>query len=170
MRSGHRRRSARTIDAPYRPRSQPSPLSVLSFHHATRERHSRSGPASPDLETALRTKILSYLDPPETQPVCDLAGNPILRPTPEAVQESLRFVEALPPLLRPPHIGAADDGEINFSWIGDGIVVDVGFRGDGHLHYFARVDSEAIKCGGEVPFTVPVLPPDLRAALIAVPR
>lgn len=118
----------------------------------------------------LRTTILSYLDLPEPRPGRDLAGNPIVRPTPGAVRESLRFVEALPPLLPPPHLGVADDGEINFSWTGEGVFIDVGFRGDGHLHYFARVDSEAIEGGGDVPFPVAVLPPTLRAALLSIPR
>ena len=117
----------------------------------------------------MRTEILSCVAAPRTGPGHDPAGNPILTPTGDAVREALRFVDALPPRLRPPHIGAADDGEINFSWTGDGVFIDVGFRGDGHLHYHAQVESKAIAGGEDAPFPSRTLPRRLEAALLSLP-
>lgn len=116
----------------------------------------------------MRQKILSYLEAPRAAPSYDIAGNPIVDPTDDAVREALCFLDSLPQRLRPPHIGAADDGEINFSWTGDGVFIDVGFRGDGHLHYHAKVESEAINGGGDEQFPSPALPRDLEAALVSM--
>lgn len=116
----------------------------------------------------MRNRILSYLFAPPTGPSHDLAGNPILAPTEDAVKEALRFLDVLPPRIQTPHIGAADDGEINFSWTGDGVFIDVGFRGDGHIHYYTRVESKAIRGGDEAPFTTRTLPRQLAAALVSI--
>ena len=117
----------------------------------------------------MRAEILSCVAAPRTGPGRDLAGNPILTPTDDAVREALRFLDLLPPQIRSPHIGAADDGEINFSWIADGVFIDVGFRGDGQLHYHARVESKAIAGGEDAPFPSRTLPRQLEAALLSLP-
>ena len=60
-------------------------------------------------------------------------------PSDGAFTDARAFIEMLPPSSIPlPHLGLADDGEINFLWNQDGIHVDLGFYGTGTFSYFAR--------------------------------
>ena len=78
------------------------------------------------------------------------------RPSPDAIDEALRFVELLPADAPTPHVSVADDGEVNFFRRGPGLFIDVGFFGDGRIHYYARVDALEIDVDGSAPFSVPV--------------
>lgn len=64
----------------------------------------------------------------------------VTRPSPDAVNAALRFVDLLPVDSPTPHVSVADDGEINFFRRSPGVYVDVGFFGDGQIHTYARVE------------------------------
>lgn len=82
-------------------------------------------------------------------------------PSPDAVDDALRFLDLLPADSPLPHVSVADDGEINFFRRAHGLYVDVGFFGDGHIHYYARVEQQGIDVDGSEPFTGRSLPRDL---------
>lgn len=123
-----------------------------------------------DWKSALRSKILSYFTLPEGPVGKDFAGNDILNPSRDTVRESLRFLDLLPRWTPLPTVGRADDGEINFFWRRTGVFIDVGFYGDGHLYYLARIDSLDLDRDGMEPIGAPVLPRDLVVALGAVEK
>ena len=87
-----------------------------------------------------------------------LAGTP---PSPEAIDDALRFVDLLPVDSPTPHVSVADDGEINFFRRSRGVYMDVGFFGDGQIHYYARVEDLRIDVDGSQPFSGRSLPRDL---------
>ena len=87
-----------------------------------------------------------------------LAGTP---PSSDAIDDALRFVDLLPVDSPTPHVSVADDGEINFFWRSSGVYVDVGFFGDGQIHYYARVEDPSIDVDGSQPFSGRSLPRDL---------
>lgn len=82
-------------------------------------------------------------------------------PSPEAINDALRFVDLLPADSRMPHVSVADDGEINFFKRGQGLFVDVGFFGDGYIHYYACVENIGIDVDESQPFNGRSLPRDL---------
>ena len=82
-------------------------------------------------------------------------------PSREAIDDALQFVDLLPTDSRVLHVSAADDGEINFFRRGHGLFVDIGFCGDGQIHYYACVDALGIDVDGSQPFTGRSLPRDL---------
>lgn len=84
-----------------------------------------------------------------------------MRPSLDAIDEALRFVELLPADAPAPHVSVADDGEVNFFRRGPGLFIDVGFFGDGRIHYYARVDALEIDVDGSAPFSGRSLPRDL---------
>ena len=83
------------------------------------------------------------------------------RPSPDAIDDALRFVELIPADAPAPHVSVADDGEVNFFRRGPGLFIDVGFFGDGQIHYYARVDALEIDVDGSAPFSGRSLPRDL---------
>ena len=85
----------------------------------------------------------------------------VTRPSPHAIGDALRFVDLLPLDSPPPHVSVADDGEINFFRRTSGVYVDVGFFGDGQIHYYARVDRLGIDVDGSQLFSGRSLPRDL---------
>ena len=82
-------------------------------------------------------------------------------PSPDAIDDALRFVDLFPPDSPLPHVSVADDGEINFFRRAHGLYVDVGFFGDGQIHFYARVEQLGIDVDGSEPFTGRSLPRDL---------
>ena len=101
-------------------------------------------------ETTLRQWISSF---PESSPTLNLLDQ--LRalewtpadnrwpwttwPTSRAFRDADTFIRALPLHEIPsPIVSIADDGEVNFSWRGDGVYVDLGFYGTGYFSYFVR--------------------------------
>ena len=82
-------------------------------------------------------------------------------PCPDAINAALRFVDLLPVDSPTPHVSVADDGEINFFRRSHGVYVDVGFFGDGQIHYYARVEDLGIDVDGSELFSGRSLPRDL---------
>ena len=82
-------------------------------------------------------------------------------PSRAAIGDALRFVDLLPADSPAPHVSVADDGEINFFRRGRGRFVDIGFFGDGQVHYYARVEALEIDVDGSEPFSGRSLPRDL---------
>ena len=107
---------------------------------------------SVDRKDALRERIRSIM--------METDGDPN-GPSPDAIDDALRFVELLPADAPAPHVSVADDGEVNFFRRGPGLFIDVGFFGDGQIHYYARVDALEIDVDGSAPFSGRSLPRDL---------
>ena len=60
-------------------------------------------------------------------------------PTEEAFQNAGKFTERLPGTMKAaPYISLADDGEVNFAWTRDGMLIDLGFYGTGAYSFYAR--------------------------------
>ena len=86
-------------------------------------------------------------------------------PTEEAFQDGRRFTERLPvPLKAAPHISLADDGEVNFAWSRDGMLIDLGFYGTGTYSFYARGRDGKELFGDDISVMSP-LPQELRALL-----
>ena len=79
-------------------------------------------------------------------------------PSPAAINDALRFVDLLPVDSPTLHVSVADDGEINFFRRRPGLYVDVGFFGDGQVHYYARVEDLGIDLAESQPFSGRSLP------------
>lgn len=109
---------------------------------------------SVDRKDALRERIHSIMMETDGDP-----NGP--RPSPDAIDDALRFVELIPADAPAPHVSVADDGEVNFFRRGPGLFIDVGFFGDGQIHYYARVDALEIDVDGSAPFSGRSLPRDL---------
>ena len=88
-----------------------------------------------------------------------------VRPSRDAVNEALRFADLLPADSPALHVAVADDGEVNFSRRGPGLFIDVGFFGDGRIHYYARAEAPGIDVDGSEPFSGRSLPHDLVVAI-----
>ena len=97
-----------------------------------------------------------------------MAGNPVVKPTSAAVNEALRFLDALPAGVPSPSVSWAEDGEVGFYWGGEGIYVDVGFYGDGNISYYASVAAAGIDHNGDEDFADGALPPPLVSAIAAL--
>ena len=110
--------------------------------------------ASVDQREPLREQIRSLLMEADDH----LGGTP---PSKAAIHDALRFVDLLPADSPTPHVSVADDGEINFFRRRDGLYVDVGFFGDGQIHYYARLEDQGIDVDGSRPFSGRSLPRDL---------
>lgn len=128
------------------------------------------GFTAPDPKAPLRQLILSYLALSTEPDDKDMAGNPILTPSEAAVNEALRFLDLLSSRVPLPVVGRADDGEINFFWSRDGVFIDVGFYGDGHIHYLAQVLSLALDESESMTFPTPALPRSLSVAIASLSR
>ena len=109
---------------------------------------------SVDRKALLGERVRSILMEPATEP-------DRVRPSRAAVNEALRFVDLLPADSSVLHVSVADDGEVNFSRRGPGLFIDVGFFGDGQIHFYARVEALGIDVDGSEPFSGRSLPRDL---------
>ena len=81
------------------------------------------------------------------------------------MRDALAFIDLIPTAARLPSIGLADDGEINFYWRQDGLFIDIGFVGDGKMHYYLCVDAEGVDSDGSTDFTGSSLPSAMMAAM-----
>lgn len=60
-------------------------------------------------------------------------------PNEQAFADARSFIRRLPTAqILMPHMGFADDGEINFLWESDAVHIDLGMYGTGTFSYFAR--------------------------------
>ena len=107
-----------------------------------------------DRASNLRKQVLSYW--PEIRRYSFLAP---------AVNDALRFIDRIPAAAALPQVALADDGEINFFWRRDGLLIDIGFIGDGLLHYYVADEAQGVDSDASVRFSGPSLPPDIVTAL-----
>ena len=68
-----------------------------------------------------------------------------------AVDDALRFNEMTPVGAPPLLVSLADDGEINFHHRGRGVYLDIGFYGDGQIHFHAAIKSIGVDVSGSEP-------------------
>lgn len=88
-------------------------------------------------------------------------------PTFTAFDDAWQFTNRLPSNLKGlPHISLADDGEVNFSWSGGAIHIDLGFYGTGTFSYYGRDSDGKEFFGDDIPVTSS-LPEDLASLLSA---
>ena len=60
-------------------------------------------------------------------------------PMEASFKDAAAFIDRLPVALRgSPYISLADDGEVNFAWSRDGMLIDLGFYGTGSYSFYAR--------------------------------
>lgn len=89
-------------------------------------------------------------------------------PTIGAVSDAMRFAGFLLSTdnVADPYITLADDGEINFYWKLNSLVMDLGVTGNGRYSFFAQTPDgrEFIEDGAQIDEP---LPPDLLAAMCA---
>ena len=79
----------------------------------------------------------------------------------QAVNDALKFIDLIPATATLPHAALADDGEVNFIWRRDGLFVDVGFIGDGMMHYYVSADAQGVDSDASIQFSGRSLPPDI---------
>ena len=116
-----------------------------------------------DRKEPLRRRVRSYTSTPREP-------DTIAVPTPEALKDALSFIDLIPDAGRLPSVALADDGEINFYWRQDGLFIDIGFVGDGKMHYYVCVDADAVDVDASVDFTGRSLPRDVSAAMPRLAR
>lgn len=98
----------------------------------------RASPATADIDrVAVYDEILSYRSLTD-----GWDGSSSVAPTPAAINDALSFFKhLLPPNAPLPEPTVAADGEVGLFWSGPGIYVDIGFRGNGEISYYARVNG-----------------------------
>ncbi len=116
------------------------------------------------MSAALREQVLSYR-----------AERPRDRSLAVAVNDALRFIDLIPATATLPQVALADDGEINFFWRGDGLLIDIGFVGDGMMHYYVADEAEGVDVDASIQFSggslLQGLPPELCESMpLRVPR
>ena len=85
-------------------------------------------------------------------------------PAEQAFEEAIAFVSELPEFALPElDMGVAGDGEINFSWNTDDIIIDLGFYGTRPCSYFARDKRDGQKMRDSAFDPADGLPDQLRA-------
>ena len=85
----------------------------------------------------------------------------------QAVNDALRFIDLIPATAALPQVALADDGEVNFFWRGDGLLIDVGFIGDGMMHYYVSREAQGVDSDASIRFSGRSLPRDI---VMAMPR
>ena len=118
----------------------------MAFEHRN-ENHSITEAMFADL----REQVLSYL--------AERPRDPSLA---QAVNDALHFIDLLPNTATLPQVALADDGEINFFWRVDGRLVDIGFVGDGMMHYYVSDEAQGVDVDDSIPFSGRSLPRDIR--------
>ena len=106
---------------------------------------------SSDQASDLRKRVLSYR--------AERPRDPALA---RAVNDALRFIDVIPATTTLPQVALADDGEVNFFWRGDGRLIDIGFVGDGMMHYYVSDEAQGVDVDDSIPFSGRSLPRDIR--------
>lgn len=89
-------------------------------------------------------------------------------PAEQAFEEAIAFVSKLPESALPElDMGIAEDGEINFSWNTDDIIIDLGFYGTRPCSYFARDKRDGRKMRDSAFDPAEGLPDQLRALFVS---
>lgn len=102
----------------------------------------------------LRRRVLSYR--------AERPRDPLLA---QAVNDALRFIDLVPATATLPQVALADDGEVNFLWRGDGLLIDIGFIGDGSMHYFVSDEAQGVDSDASIPFSGRSLPRDIERTM-----
>lgn len=84
-----------------------------------------------------------------------------------AVNDALGFIDILPATAILPYVALADVGEVNFYWRGNALFIDVGFVGDGMMHYYVSEEASGVDEDASISFSGRSLPPVIAQA---VPR
>lgn len=80
----------------------------------------------------------------------------------EAVNDALRFIDMIPATAVLPYVALADDGEVNFYWRREeSLLIDIGFVGDGMMHYYVWDEANDVDVDASVEFNGQSLPPDI---------
>jgi hypothetical protein len=66
-------------------------------------------------------------------------------PRPSAIRDALTFIDKIPFGAKTPDTTVAADGEVGFYWRTDHGYIDIGFKGDGTISYFARANGRMAK-------------------------
>lgn len=99
----------------------------------------------------LREQVLSYQ-----------AERPQISSVARAVNDALRFIDLIPTTAILPQVALADDGEVNFYWRRrEDLLIDVGFVGDGIMHYYVWDEASGVDVDASMPFGGRSLPPDI---------
>jgi len=85
-------------------------------------------------------------------------GEGSMPPKPSTLREAEGFARKLfkDGAVSAPHVGLSEDGEINFYWKSDLIVIDLGFEGDGTYSYFAEDNTGDRFYGDDEPLESPL--------------
>ncbi len=102
-----------------------------------------------DRKSDLRMQVLSYLAEPNGSSIG------------QAVNDALKFIDLVPATAILPQVALADDGEVNFFWRQDGLFIDIGFVGDGMIHYYVSADAEGVDSDASIQFSGLSLPRDI---------
>lgn len=113
-------------------------------------------PRYSDRTAELRRRALSYR--------AERPADPALA---RAVNDALRFIDLIPATATLPQVALADDGEVNFFWRGAGLLIDIGFVGDGMMHYYVSDEAQGVDADDSTRFGGRSLPPDI---LTTMPR
>ena len=109
-----------------------------------------------DRSSGLREQVLSYhADCPRDSALA------------LAVNDALRFIDLIPATATLPQVALADDGEINLFWREDGLLIDIGFIGDGMMHYYISDEAQDVDSDASIQFSGRSLPSDIE---MAIPR
>ena len=110
-----------------------------------------------DRTSDLRKQVLSYR-----------AERPRDSSVAKAVNDALRFIDLIPITAILPYVALADDGEVNFYWrCRESLLIDVGFVGDGMIHYYVWDEVGGVDLDASISFSGRSLPPDI---MKTVPR
>ena len=107
-----------------------------------------------DRTSDLRGQVLSYR--------AECARDPSLA---QAVNDALRFIDLVPATATLPQVALADDGEINLFWRGDGLLIDIGFIGDGLMHYYVSDEAQGVDVDASIQFSGRSLPQDIERTM-----
>jgi len=138
---------------------------IFDSHHQLRESSLRSAPLAQLRENKLRDSLLDRLREWQQKP--EDWGPGTRWPAEQAFEEAIAFVSKLPESALPElDMGIAEDGEINFSWNTDDIIIDLGFYGTRPCSYFARDKRDGRKMRDSAFDPADGLPDELRALFV----
>ena len=104
-----------------------------------------------DRTSALRKRVLSYR-----------AERPHDSSVAKAVNDALKFIDRIPATATLPYVALAEDGEVNFYWRRrKSLLIDVGFVGDGMMHYYVWDEASGADVDASIPFSGRSLPADI---------
>lgn len=108
-----------------------------------------------DRNATISSEIISYRNLVDGW---DGAGS--IAPSRVAINDALSFIDKIPFGAKTPEPMVSADGEVGFYWKSDNGYIDIGFKGNGTISYFAKATGEVAK--GIAPYAADTrLPADL---------